>query len=113
MQSFPGGIWSSQDYYINDAGILLTETTSEQTRFDPAGIPLADRARKAIQYGTSIDDVVASSPRRTTASIPNEWLIGDTKTNEIAMLDLGTAKFRLRRSGKEEWFGGTKGFIGL
>src|ERR1019366_5091884 len=27
MSSFPGGIQSSMDYYINDAGILISETT--------------------------------------------------------------------------------------
>ncbi|MBY0457494.1 MAG: hypothetical protein K2V38_09175, partial [Gemmataceae bacterium] len=58
MQAFPGGVWSSQDYYINDAGILLCETTIGQTPFDPTGTSLVGRARKAIQYGESIDAVV-------------------------------------------------------
>ena len=40
----------------------------------------------------------------------NEWLLADTKTNEIAMFELGTHKTRLWRSSKDEWFGGTEGF---
>ncbi len=48
MQAFPGGVWSSQDYYINDAGILLCETTINQTPIDATGMSLASRARKAI-----------------------------------------------------------------
>ena len=40
----------------------------------------------------------------------NEWLLADTKTNEIAMFELGTHKSRLWRSSKNEWFGGTEGF---
>src|SRR5258708_3398136 len=40
----------------------------------------------------------------------NEWLLADTKTNEIAMFELGTAKSKLYRSSKNEWFGGTEGF---
>ena len=40
----------------------------------------------------------------------NEWLIGDAKTNEIAMFELGTYKTRLYRSSKNDWFGGTEGF---
>src|SRR5262249_13059797 len=39
----------------------------------------------------------------------NEWLIGDLKTNEIAMLELGTRTSRLWRSSKDQWFGETKG----
>src|SRR5207248_8557434 len=85
MQAFPGGIWSSQDYYLNDAGILLAETTIEQTRFDPAGTPLAGRARKAIQYGESIDDVVRHLSEGNNGLYSNAWLVGDTKTNEIAL----------------------------
>ena len=40
----------------------------------------------------------------------NEWLLADTKTNEIAMFELGTHKSRLWKSSKNEWFGGTAGF---
>ena len=40
----------------------------------------------------------------------NEWLIGDGKNNEIAMYELGTARTKLWRSSKNEWFGGTEGF---
>lgn len=47
MQSYPGGIQSMMDYYINSAGLVVTETTISQTRFDPEGAPLASRIRKA------------------------------------------------------------------
>lgn len=110
MQGFPGAVWSSQDYYQNDAGILLCETTIGQTPFDAAGEPLTTRARKAIQYSESIDDVVKHLSTRNNGLYTNEWLIADTKTNEIAMFELGTKKSRLWRSSKDEWFGGTKGF---
>ncbi len=40
----------------------------------------------------------------------NEWLLADTKTNEIAMFEMGTTKSKLYRSSKGEWFGGTPGF---
>lgn len=110
MQAFPGGIWSSQDYYQNDAGILLCETTIDQTPFNLHGEPVTNRARKAIQYSQSIDDVVKYLGANNNGLYTNEWLIGDTKTNEIAMYELGTKKSRLWRSSKDEWFGGTKGF---
>jgi hypothetical protein len=37
-------------------------------------------------------------------------LLGDTKTNEIAMFELGTHKTKLWRSSKDEWLAGTEGF---
>lgn len=58
MQSYPGGIESGTDWYQNDAGIVLTETTLRQTPFNVTGTPVAFRARLAIQYSASIDDVV-------------------------------------------------------
>src|SRR5207249_2740373 len=82
----------------NDAGILLAETTIDQTRFDPAGVPLAGRARKAIQYGESIDAVVRLLSERNNGLYSNEWLVGDTKTNEVALYEMGTHKTKLRRS---------------
>jgi hypothetical protein len=110
MQAFPGGIWSSQDYYMNGAGIMFAETTINQSPFDLDGVPLASRARKAIQYSKSIDDMVMYLSEKNNGLYTNEWLIGDTKTNEIAMFELGTKKSRLYRSGKDDWFGETKGF---
>ncbi|HJZ54880.1 MAG TPA: C45 family peptidase [Gemmataceae bacterium] len=112
MQAFPGGIWSSQDYYMNGAGILLAETTINQTPFDIDGVPLASRARKAIQYAKTIDDVVRYLSEKNNGLYTNEWLIGDTKTQEIALFELGTKNVKLWRSGKDDWFGGTKGFYG-
>jgi hypothetical protein len=110
MQGFPGAVWSSQDYYINDAGILLCETTINQTPLDAAGMSLVSRARRAIQYGDSIDAVVKALSEKNNGLYANEWLIGDLKTNEIAMLDLGTKATRLWRSSKNQWFEDTKGF---
>jgi hypothetical protein len=110
MQSFPGGIHSGMDYYLNDAGLLICETTIGQTRFNGKGAPLASRIRQAIQYAENIDKACEILKKDNNGLYTNEWLLGDTKTNEIAMLELGTHKTRLRRSSKGEWFGDTKGF---
>ena len=63
MQSYPGGIESGTDWYQNDAGVVLTETTINQSPFNINGTPIAYRARKAIQYGENIDKVVRVSDR--------------------------------------------------
>src|SRR5579884_3386323 len=110
MQSYPGGIESGTDWYQNDAGVVLTETTIMQTPFNAEGTPVAFRARKAIQYGDNIDKVVEYLSTRNNGLYTNEWLIGDAKTNEIAMFELGTYHTKLWRSSRHEWFGGTEGF---
>ena len=110
LQSYPGGIESGTDWYQNDAGVVLTETTINQTPFNPQGTPTAFRARLAIQYGGNIDEVVKYLGTRNNGLYTNEWLIGDAKNDEIAMYELGTNQSRLWRSSKNEWFGGTPGF---
>jgi hypothetical protein len=110
MQSYPGGIESGTDWYQNDAGVVLTETTIRQTPFNAQGTPVAFRARMAIQYGGNVDEVVKQLGTRNNGLYTNEWLIGDAKNDEIAMYELGTSHTKLWRSSKNEWFGGTAGF---
>jgi hypothetical protein len=110
IQSYPGGIESGTDWYQNDAGVVLTETTIRQSPFNREGTPIAYRARKAIQYGDNIDKVVEYLGTKNNGLYTNEWIIGDAKNNEIAMYELGTYKTRLYRSSKNDWFGGTEGF---
>jgi hypothetical protein len=103
MQGFPGAIWSAQDYYLNSKGIVLTETTIKQSRFNPDGLPLTARARRAMQYGNSIDDVVKALTEKNNGLYTNDWLLGDANTNEIASLELGTTTHKLRRSSQNDW----------
>ncbi len=110
MQTYPGGIQSGLDYYFNDAGLLVCETTLAQTRFDITGLTVASRIRQTLQYADSIDKAVAILEKANNGLYTNEWLLGDVKTNEIAMFELGTHKSKLYRSSKNEWYGGTPGF---
>ncbi len=119
MQGFPGAIQSSMDYYQNDAGIVLVETTIDQTRFDKTGLSLASRVRQAVQYADSIDEAVRLLDQPGNGLYTNEWLLADMKTDEIAMFEQGTHTSHLWRSGPggkgakgkpAEWFGGTEGF---
>jgi hypothetical protein len=110
MQSYPGGIQSGTDWYQNDVGVVLTETTIRQSPFNISGLSVAYRARKAIQYGDDIDAVVKHLGDKNNGLYTNEWLIADARTNEIAMYELGTYKTRLYRSSNKDWFGGTEGF---
>ena len=109
-ETFPGGIHSGADFYINDAGIMIGETTVAQTPFDSAGSPQSSRIRKAAQYGSNIDDVVRILTTENNGLYTNDWLIGDVKANEIAILLLGTKQHKLWRSSTAEFPGGTEGF---
>jgi hypothetical protein len=110
-QTFPGGIHSGADFYINASGIMLGETTVLQTPFNPHGEPQASRIRKAAQYASSIDEVVRILTTKNNGLYTNDWLIGDAKTDETAILLLGTYTHKLWRSGKGEFPGGTTGFL--
>lgn len=109
-ETYPGGIHSGADFYINDSGIMIGETTVGQTPFNSEGSPQSNRIRKAAQYAESVDDVVKILTTNNNGMYTNDWLIGDTKNNEIAVLTLGTYKYKLWRSSKNEFFGDTKDY---
>ncbi len=99
MDCIPGYIHSGDDFLETDAGILLTETTITQFNlFDSTGIPEFMRARKAAQYANSIDDVIKIFLEGNNGGYANDWLIGDTKTNEVAKFELGLKDYRVWRS---------------
>src|SRR5204863_4802128 len=80
------------------------------TQFDIKGMALASRIRQALQYADSIEKAADILIKSNNGLYTNEWLMADVKTNEIAMLELGTSKTRLSRSSRNEWFGNTPGF---
>ena len=90
MDAFCGFIHSGSDFAVNSAGIVLCETTiSGFSGFDPDGVPEFMRMRKAIQYANSLDDAFKIFKDGNNGGYANSWLLGDTKTNEIAKLELG------------------------
>jgi phospholipase B-like protein len=90
MDGFPGVITSDDDFGVNSAGIMITETTITQfAGWDPNGKPEFMRSRKALQYAGNIDDYVRIIEDGNNGGYANDWLIGDRKTGEIAYLELG------------------------
>ena len=99
MDCAPGFIHSGDDFVISSTGILITETTITQFKgFDTTKTPEFVRARKAAQYANSIDDVVKIMTTDNNGGYANDWLIGDTKTNEVAKLELGLKDYKVWRS---------------
>lgn len=107
MDGMPGLIHSADDFGINNAGIMITETTiSSFHGFDEHAVPEFVRARKAMQYSQSVDDFANIMKTGNNGGYANTWLVGDRKTNEIAQLELGLKNVTLSRS-KDGYFVGS------
>ena len=99
MDGLPGVIASDDDFGVNAAGIMVTETTITQFEgWDPAGKPEFVRARKALQYSRSIDDFVRIMLDGNNGGYANDWLVGDNKTGEIALFELGLKNHTVKRT---------------
>jgi hypothetical protein len=107
MDGMPGLIHSGDDFGVNSAGLVITETTITGFQgFDPAGIPEFARARKAMQYAATIDDFDRIMRKGNNGGYANAWLVADTNTGEIARLELGLRNVTLERT-KDGYFAGT------
>src|SRR5579862_8386433 len=104
MDGFPGVITSDDDFGVNSAGMMVTETTITQFEgWDPNGKPEFMRSRKALQYANNIDDYVRIIKEGNNGGYANDWLIGDRKTGEIGYLELGLKHTPLWRT-KDGYF---------
>jgi hypothetical protein len=107
MDGMPGLIHSGDDFGINDAGMMITETTiSSFFGFDKTGTPEFVRARQAMQYSESIDDFAGYMKTGNNGGYANTWLIADRKTGEIGRLELGLKNVNLDRT-KDGYFVGS------
>lgn len=90
MQTQPGWIHSGTDFFVTDAGLVGSETTIDGFQhFSEAGVPEFVRMRRATQDAGDIDSWCAIMRKGNNGGYANAWLIGDTKTGEIARLELG------------------------
>jgi len=106
MDGYPGLIHSADDFGVNDAGIVITETTiSNFEGFDPNGVAEFVRARKAMQYSENIDDFARIMKDGNNGGYANDWLVADMRHNEIASLELGLKNVELKRT-KDGYFTG-------
>ena len=87
MQTCPGWIHSGSDFFITDAGLVGSETTiGGFSGFEEKGIPEFCRMRRATQDADSITQWCNIMKRGNNGGYANAWLLGDTKTGEIARL---------------------------
>ncbi|RLE94159.1 MAG: hypothetical protein DRN04_04470 [Thermoprotei archaeon] len=98
MQSFPGYMWSGTDWYITSAGLVISETTISMSLFNESGIPVFVRARMAAQYASSIDEWVNIMLTGNNGAYSNRWYLGDIKTGEIAVVEIGLSTYAINRT---------------
>ncbi len=98
MQSWGPCIYSATDFFITSAGLIGTETTISGFKgFNEKGRPVFERARRAMQYADSIDQWAQIMIEDNSGAYANSWLLGDTKSGEIAQLELGLKHHRLTK----------------
>src|ERR1700729_1137375 len=99
MDGFPGVITSDDDFGVNSAGLMITETTiTDFHGWDVNGKPEFARARKAMQYADSIDSYVKIMLDGNNGGYANDWLLADRKTGEIARFELGLRHSKVWRT---------------
>jgi hypothetical protein len=96
MQTFPGGIFSSTDFFMTTHGFIGTETTIGGFDSFELKAPICFRARKAMQYGKTLEDYETFLCENNSGDYANTWYIGkvkktetDTTEEQIMCLELG------------------------
>lgn len=106
MQTTPGFIASSSDWFICSTGMIGCETTISNIFYKADfGSPYFCRIRKAMQYGKSIDEYIDFLLNDNAGDYACSWQIGDTKTNEIALIEIGLREHSIQRTTNGVFYG--------
>lgn len=106
MQTAPGLLCSSTDWFVCESGIVGCETTIADTTYLPKfGKPYFCRIRECMQYATSLDDCVKMMREDNAGDYPGGWMFGDTNTNEIMLLEVAQTVAEPRRTKSGVFYG--------
>lgn len=108
MQTMPGCICSTTDWFICSTGIIGCETTISSINYTPdfeKGTPYFCRIRQAMQYAQTLDEYETIMTKYNAGDYPCSWLFGDTKTNEIMVLELGLENTATKRTHNGVYYG--------
>lgn len=101
MQTAPGLICSSTDWFFCKTGIIGCETTITNLNYQPdfvKGVPYFLRVRQAMQFATTLDEFVNTMIQASAGDYACTWLLGDTRSGEIMMLDNGLRHHGIKRT---------------
>ena len=106
IQTLPGLLCSSTDWFLSSSGIIGCETTIADTNYLPQfGKPYFCRIRECIQYADSLDDCVRIMREDNAGDYPCGWMFGDTNTNEIMLLEVAKTVAEPRRTKSGVFYG--------
>lgn len=90
MQTSPGFVASSSDWFITKAGIVGCETTMHSVKYNvDFGVPYFCRVRSAMQYCENLDQYSNVMLKNNAGDYPCSWLFGDLNKKEIMLLEIG------------------------
>jgi len=104
MQTFPGGIFSSTDFFMTTHGFMGTETTIGGFDSFELKAPICFRARKAMQYGKTLEDYVTYLNENNSGDYACSWYIAKVKKSEadtdeeIMRIELGRRFMNVERT---------------
>jgi hypothetical protein len=94
MQTCAGYIASGADWFITSAGIIGCETTISDANYALKfnrrdRHPYFCRIRRAMQYGSTLDDYAHGMITHSAGDYPCSWLFGNIHTGEIMLCENG------------------------
>ncbi len=99
MDGFPGIIVSDDDFGINSAGLMVTETTiTGFVASTPAASPSSCAPARRCSTPDSIDKYVEIMLQGNNGGYANDWLLADNRSGEIARFELGLKIHRVWRT---------------
>jgi hypothetical protein len=83
-------VHSATDFFVTGAGLMGTETSiAGFSGYDTSKAPEFYRARKAMQYGDTLDGAIDLLKTSNNGGYANSWLLGSAHTGKIARLEMG------------------------
>jgi hypothetical protein len=113
MQTLPGMVCSSTDWFISETGIIGCETTISKINYIPDfknGVPYFFRIRKAMEIGKTLDDYVSIMMKQNAGDYACSWLFGDINTGEIMRFELGKKTHGIERTKDGLFYGMNSAF---
>ena len=99
MDGLPGVIASDDDFGVNSDGIHGDRDDDHPVRgLGPRPASPNWSAPQTLQYSKSIDDFVRIMLDGNNGGYANDWLVGDNKTGEIALLELELKNHAVKRT---------------
>jgi hypothetical protein len=108
MQTLPGLVCSSTDWFISESGIIGCESTISEINYKPdfeTGVPYFFRIRKAMETGKTLDDYVAIMLEKNAGDYACSWFFGDVNTGEILRLELAKKTHGIERTKDGMYYG--------